>query len=160
MCTTCTLYQDWTSAGKQSRRRRIFIETVDLSLSVKRGKMRTGPNIYSTPDNLPDLHVACLSVDTRQRTELLVLHTSHFSISRSYKQKQTHERQTSKQQFISASSQTHRRAHTHTHTCLRRLLFKQQTICLQPAQERVTYVQVSGDVNGYLALSNAAELVT
>lgn len=56
--------------------------------------------------------------------------------------------------------QTSTRFHNLTQTCLRRLLFKWQTICLESVQERVTYVQVSSAVNGYLAPSDTLELVT
>lgn len=59
-----------------------------------------------------------------------------------------------------ANKQTPIHFHKLKKTCLRRLLYKRQTICLQLGQECVTYVQVSSDVNDYLAPSDALELVT
>lgn len=79
-CTVCTVCQVWMSTRKQGG-------ATDLSVSVctpQRGRIWmlravTGPNICRVPDNLSDLHVICLFVDTLWRVELFLLYTSYLN---------------------------------------------------------------------------------
>lgn len=128
------------------------------SLNVHRKRRRrmwrlrrvTRINIYRAPVSLICI-VICLFVDALRRAELFTLYTSNF-FHLLFVQAETN--------AYKENEQTPIHFHKLTQTCLRRLLFKWQTICLQLGQELVAYVQVSSDVNDYLAPSDALELVT
>lgn len=127
--------------------------TTDRSVSVCVLQMEivqavTGPHIYRAPDNLSNLHGMFVCWLNKNGWAAHPLHIMFCPISHSREQKQTHTKQTDIFPRV------------HTQTCPWRLLFKWQTLCLELFQEHVTYVQVSSDVNGYSAPSDALELVT